>query len=792
MTSPRTRVRVRLAALATAALAAGGLQFLAQPDAQAAPDVEVQILATNDFHGRIQNDPTSAAAGAAAMATAVKQFRTANPNTVFAAAGDLIGASTFESFIDKDKPTLDALNSAGLEVSAAGNHEFDAGYDDLVNRVMKPYDAQTNPQGGALWQYIAANVRKRSDGTHALAPSWTKTVGGVKVGFVGAVTEHLPELVSPAGIASIQVTDIVNEVNQAANDLKAGGAQLIVMLVHEGAPSTNCDTMDDDPTSDFGSIITGVNANIDAIVSGHTHLAYNCQFPVAAWSGRPVTQRPVVSAGQYGAALNRLVYTVDAGAPAGTNAVKALTTREVVNLKSCSNGTNCGGSGQPAWVNNYSADAPTATIVTAAAEKAEVLGAQPLGNISGPFFRGKTADGTENRGAESTVGNLVAEVQRWATRAPESGAAQIAFMNPGGLRADMTGTGTGSPRTLTYKQAATVQPFANTLVNMDLTGAQIKTVLEQQWQPAGASRPFLKLGISRGFAYTFDDALPQGSRITGMTLNGAPIVPSATYSVTVNSFLASGGDNFTELGKGTGKQDTGKTDLQGMVDYMAAFGSGNGVVPVDAAQNGVGLRFAAGSPSVYKPGQRVKMDVSSWSMSNAGDPKDAAIDVYAGTTKIGSATLDNTPQAALPGFDTVGKATVDVALPGNQGAGPVNLTLVGPTTGTRVTVPIRVTQGTTAITASTAKPKYKVGKKVLVDVKVTGENGAPVNGQVTAVIKGGTAITVDVVNGVAQVNLGKFARKGTKVVTVQFVGSSSLDPSATTVTFKVKGKKKRK
>ena len=168
-------------------------------------------------------------------------------------------------------------------------------------------------------------------------------------------------------------------------------------------------------------------------------------------------------------------------------------------------------------------------IVEAAVGNAAVLGAGPLGNLGGPFFRGKLANGTENRGAESTLGNLVAEVQKWATRSPASGQAQLAFMNPGGLRHDMTGEGSGAfPRTLTYQQAAVVQPFANTLVNMDLTGAQIKTVLEQQWQAPGASRPFLKLGISKGFTYTFNDTLPRapGSPACGSTGRRSPQRPS--------------------------------------------------------------------------------------------------------------------------------------------------------------------------------------------------------------------------------------------------------------------------
>ena len=223
----------------------------------------------------------SAAAGAGVLAGAVKQLRAANPDTVFAAAGDLIGASTFESFIQNDKPTIDALNEAGLEVSAVGNHEFDQGYEDLVDRVMAPYDATTNPEGGAEWAVHRARTSgSRPTTTRALPPTWTKDFGDVQVGFVGAVTEHLPELVSPGGIDEIKVTDIVDETNAAADDLKADGADIVVMLVHEGAPNTNCATMDDDPTSDFGSIINGVNDNVDAIVSGHTHLAYNCSFPV--------------------------------------------------------------------------------------------------------------------------------------------------------------------------------------------------------------------------------------------------------------------------------------------------------------------------------------------------------------------------------------------------------------------------------------------------------------------------------------------------------------------------------
>ena len=249
-------------------------------------------------------------------------------------------------------------------------------------------------------------------------------MNGVEVGFVGAVTEHLPELVTPGGITEIQVTDIVTAVNAEATELKAQGADVVVMLVHEGSDTTTCAQMAANPESDFGSIITGVNDNVDAIVSGHTHLEYNCSFPVTGWADRDVKERPVVSAGQYGAALNQIVFTVDPVTGEIQNKTQA-----VIKMKAANGGPF-----------TYTPDAATEAIVSAAVAKAEVLGARPLGKISAAFNRAKFAGGTtENRGGESTLGNLVAEIQRWATRGQESGAAQIAFMNPGGLRTDLPG-----------------------------------------------------------------------------------------------------------------------------------------------------------------------------------------------------------------------------------------------------------------------------------------------------------------------------------------------------------------
>jgi 5'-nucleotidase len=629
--------------------------------AHAADPVDIQVIGTNDFHGRLL--PDRDIPGAAKYAGAVDALRAQNPNTIFAAAGDLIGATTFESFINQDKPTIDVLNAMDLDVSAVGNHELDQGYDDLVDRVMAP-ESEANPHGGAAWQYVAANIEEPA-GADDIAESWTTEVGGVTVGFVGAVTEDLPSLVSPDGIAGLTVTDIVDATNAEAANLTAAGADVVVLLVHEGAPDTDCV---DAPDSAWGRIVQGVSPDVDAIVSGHTHLNYSCQYPVAAWGSRT---RPVVSAGQYGAFLNQLTFSVEPD----TGTILGVTNNNL--------NINTG---------SYQPDPEVAAIVEEAKEAAKVPGSVELGQIAAAFNRPAPVSGTENnRGAESTLSNLVAEVQRWATRTDERGAAQIAFMNPGGLRTDLSDTaGDGFPETVTYREAADVQPFANTLVNLRMTGAQIKTVLEQQWQRDAAgnipSRPFLRLGTSEGFEFTYDPTRPEGDRITGMYLHDEALDLSRTYSVTANSFLASGGDNFRGFTAASEKRDTGVSDLQSMVDYMAAFASNTPLAP-SYAQHAVGVHLPGGN-EVARGGE-LKLELSSLVMTGAGDVQDKAVRVRLDGT-LAKAPVDATIMTQP--FDEAGTATVVMTIPRPAETGQQVLRVVGPQTGTEVQVPIRITR----------------------------------------------------------------------------------------------------
>ncbi len=710
-----------------------------------APTKTVQVLGINDFHGRIQANGVEAGAGV--LAGAVKQLRGQYPDTVFAAAGDLIGASTFESFIAHDKPTLDALNAAGLEVSAVGNHEFDQGYNDLINRVMAPYNADTNPYGGAAWQYLGDNVRHAEDHSPALPETWIKDFGDVKVGFIGAVTDHLGELVSPAGIAGLEIESPVVAANRDADKLKAQGADIVILLVHEGAETTALSSATD-PATDFGKIVTGVNDNIDAIVSGHTHLSYNHSVTVPGWvaAGRPVTTRPVVSAGQYGYNLDQLLFTVD-----DSDKVIGLQQNILPLVKT------------PA----YPTDAATQAIVDKAVSDAAVLGAQPLGQITAPFNRAKLSNGTtENRGGESTLGNLVAEVQQTATESATTGSAQIAFMNPGGLRADMVGSSSTYPTTLTYKQAANVQPFANTLVNEKLTGAQIKAALEQQWQPAGSARPFLRLGISEGFTYTYDPRAAAGSRITAMWLNGTAIDPAATYSVTVNSFLSSGGDNFGAFALGTNKKDTGQTDLQAMVDYMAAHKT----VSPDYTQRSVGVMFPAGAPAAYYPGDQVSFDLSSLAFSTAADLKDNSVTVRLGDTVLGTFGVNNALGTAIT--DEYGTAGVTFALPAGLPAGAQNLRVTGDQTGTATSVPITIGQlvgTTTTLTASAASQFYGTANPATLTATVVQSDGGTPSGSVRFESGGTVLATVPVSEGKATYQVPATTPAGTSQITATFV-----------------------
>lgn len=594
--------------------------------------VELQLLSVNDFHGRLEspgNAPDGRPIGGAAqLAGLVDQLRAENPNTAFVSGGDNIGASTFISAIDGDNPTIDALNQMGVAASAVGNHEFDKGIADLTGRVTERAD----------FPLLGANVYRGDE--RALPAYSVSTVGGVRVGLVGVVTEQTGSLVSPDGIAGITFKEPVAEANVVAGQLKDGDpangeADVVVLLAHEGAATENINSAEalaNDPV--FGKL-TRADATIDVILSGHTHQPYAFQVPVPGTD----KSRPVVQAEDYGKRLGRVTLTFDPAAGAVTSADAQLV--DVV--------------GAPE-------DPAVAEIVAAAKLRAEELGQRQLGSITADIKRAYNEAGNEDRGKESVLGNFVADVQLAGTSDAGRGGAQIAFMNPGGLRADLL---YGADGVVTYSEAFSVQPFANDVVTKSYTGAQLKQVLEEQWQPAGASRPVLWLGVSKGFGYTYDPAAAKGSRITSMSLNGTPISPTGSYRLTVNSFLAAGGDNFGTLAGGTDPVTTGDNDLTMLTDYLAE----NSPVTADPAPRS----------TVGRPGPQCTTTITG--------RHNRPLTVFSGLTCLDNATISG-PVTVLPGASLV--AT------GGSISGPVTATRSVLLTlgGTRVAGPLSVVGAT--------------------------------------------------------------------------------------------------
>ncbi|MEU4693104.1 ExeM/NucH family extracellular endonuclease [Actinoplanes sp. NPDC023714] len=607
-------------------------------DTGAAGPVDLQLLSINDFHGRLEA-PTAGNGGAAQLVGAVDQLRAANPNTAWISAGDNIGASTFISAIDSDNPTIAALNEGGLAVSAVGNHEFDKGLSDLVGRV----------EDRAEFPYLAANVY--SDGERVLPGYSVQTLGGVKVGYIGVVTEQTASLVSPDGIKGVEFRDPIAETNALAAQLSDGDeangeADVLVLLAHEGAAETNIDSAEALQNDEVFGDFTRVSAEIDAIFSGHTHQPYAFQVPVP---GTDKT-RPVIQAEDYGLKLGKAVLTFDPATKTVTNS-----TAELLN------------------VTGYPSNAAVAKIVTDAKATAEVLGKAELGRITGDIKRAYTAANTEDRGSESVLGNFIADVQLDQTKDAGRGGAQIAVMNPGGLRNDLLyGTDGG---VVTYSEAFAVQPFSNDVVTRTLTGDQIRKALEEQWQPPEASRPVLHLGVSKGLTYSYDESKPRYSKIIPSTLklNGVVIDPAGKYRVTSNSFLASGGDNFPSLVSTENVVTTGDNDLTMLVNYFAkytpitpdtTFRSTKGVADVTAPTGTYGLNAAALWPgqSVTLIQQALSDDVS------AADKVTRVVDWGDGSA---AETLAAGATTATHKYASAGSYTVSVKLTdevGNSGA----------------------------------------------------------------------------------------------------------------------------
>jgi 5'-nucleotidase len=525
------------------------------------PVVRIKLLGINDFHGRLS--PTLVAGRATGGAAVLRSYldtaaAAAEDGALIIHAGDHVGASPPNSALLQDEPSISFLNALANAhcdylgklaklpplvltvlqprcnvIGTFGNHEFDEGIGEALrllrggNHVRGPF--LESPWKGARFPYVSANVLSQRTGQLVLPPFTVKVVDDVRVGVIGAVLKETPTIVTPAGVAGLAFTDEANAINTAVRQLKALRVVTIIVTIHQGTTQPSYTGPTDTSISNLAGpivdIVTKLDDEVDVVISGHRHGFTNALVQNA--HGAPILLTQAFSAstayGDIDLAISRK-------------------SGDVVE-KSASIVTTWADEGP-----GLSPNVEAATLVAAADERVAPL----VNRIVGTAATALTRD--ENAAGESTLGNLIADAQRVTTNA------QFAFMNPGGIRADL------NAGEITWGELFTIQPFANDLVSMDLTGAQIEQLLEQQW--TATTQRILK---TSGLTYTWDAVRPVGDRVVEiLDAGGQPLNAAATYRVTVNSFIAGGGDGFAVLPSGTNRV-VGAVDLDALVEHIAAL-----------------------------------------------------------------------------------------------------------------------------------------------------------------------------------------------------------------------------
>ncbi len=634
-------------------------------DAQSAPEgTKVQLLNITDFHGRISEAGTQVAS---VVEEERAKFGTGGDNmgTALLSTGDNIGASTYTSSSQNDTPTLDVLNAMGVEASAVGNHEFDKGIDDLTGRVSDEAD----------FPYSAANVYDK--GTQNVVDGLDEysivDVSGVKIAVIGVVTKDTASLVSPDGIADLDFGDPTDAVNRVADDLENlpedERPDMTVVEAHLGASST--ESLEDAKASnaEFKKLVTEADASVDAMFTGHTHMPYAFEAPVP---GEPDRTRPVIEAGSYGEYVGQVTMRVDGNSDWQASGIDLIETEG----------------------KSYDSEVvdKVAGIVSDAEEKAKELGSEVTGTISEDITRAKK-DGEEDRGAESTLGNLVADALKEGVEETQLEEADFGITNPGGLRTDLLCDDIYNSEEkceVTVAELNSVLPFANDHGVVTMKGSDVIGLFEEQWQPDGASRSFLHLGISEDLDVVYDTDADKGEHVKSVKVDGKDIDPNKDYRVATLSFLATGGDNFSSFAKGDFEQ-SGLTDFETWENYFNKHqAEGKDVTPdknerqADAAKDVIDkgdLSAELTGPKAIKPGESAEFALKTNAKSEVAGPIDVTVDLPEGYTAeaaaqseswsaSSSATKGRAPEVSAEAAKTI---TLD-SIPAGESETPVTVT----------------------------------------------------------------------------------------------------------------------
>ena len=608
--TPLRRMGRLIAATATTALTLGLAPIAAAQDV-----VEFSVSNITDFHGHLEEDDYNGYMGAALLAGLNDDIN--GEENVFTTSGDNVGGSAFVSAISNDEYTLRALNAAGVEVSAVGNHEFDKGQDDLQDRIVPASE----------YPILGANVY-RADGTHLLAPHSIIEHDGVRIAFVGTVTQQTVNKVSPAGIVGLDFRDPVAETNRMAQNLKDNDeADVVISLMHE----------------DAGRFIDGCRPGyVDFVFGGDSHV-------ISAGQDAAV---PYAQSGEYGQLLTDVDFTFDR--VSGAVSVEEITQYDR----------------DDAVALGTTPDAAVAKIVEEAKARSDVLGGEVVADLQYSFFRGSDLSGPgNNRGTESTLNHLIAEARRASMEEFTGEPVDVGFMNAGGVRAELP----AGP--VTYEDIYTIQPFGNEVSYATLSGQAIIDTIENQWKDPAESRPRLALGLSDNVSYVYDPTAPRGERVLDVTVDGGSIDPAADYRVAASTFLFEGGDGLIPVEQVRDRVNVGYMDVQAFIDHLEA---NPGVAP-RAAQGDIGVSV----DGELVAGETVTVNLTSLNYSNASEPQAQTVTVALGDVEV-TTPITTVFTEEYNRYGEYGTATVDLTVPGDYDGGGL---VVSTDAGTRMTVP---------------------------------------------------------------------------------------------------------
>lgn len=630
------RAGALIAATTTTAVVLTATPFAAAAEAD---QVTIDVANITDFHGRLKANPskdkttgepvwkTGDEMGAANVAGIMNYLRQQNPNTIVTSSGDNQGGSAFISFISNDKYTMDFMNAMGTDGSAVGNHEFDKGYKDLIDRIVP----------GTNEVQLGANIFV--EGKQKVKPYTIVEKEGVKVALVGTTSNLTPQKSSPANVAGVEFTDSAEQVNIEAKKLKESReADLVIALIHDPA-----DTSAAKLNSDY----------VDFAFGGDDHIR---RLELSTDGTVPYAQSH-----EYGKVVTDIAFTYD-------TAEKKLVKIEGEQIDA-----------SQLQELGITPDPKVEAIVAEADENATELGQKVVATIDADFKRGSNPDDTpgSNRGTESTANNMLAQSAVAALSDFLGTEIDFGVMNAGGVRDDL------AKGDVTYEQAAAVQPFGNNIAVATLSGAAIKEALENQWQTEEAAeksgRPRLDMGLSDNVSYTYNPNAERGNRILDIKINGESVDPNKDYTVAASTFLLDGGDALINKDEVRDRNDVGYNDLQAFVDYLQS-----GEAKVRAGQKDVGVVLPEGG---LKAGQKNTITLTSLSYSSEGEPKATTVTAKLGETEA-TAKVDNEVTDADKGLGEQGRATVELDIPADlAGEQTLNITTDA---GTNVSLPVTV------------------------------------------------------------------------------------------------------